>query len=65
MNTDLRQYVRHSKGFVDSKLCDTLVEEMKTIEFNQHKFHDNLTNELKTRSGSQEFLNRYNFMYGE
>ena len=54
MKTDIRHYAKHFKGFVDSKLCDTLVEEMKTIEFNQHKFHDNLTNELKTRSGSQE-----------
>ena len=59
MKTDIRHYAKHFKGFVDSKLCDTLVEEMKTIEFNQHKFHDNLTNELKTRSGSQELSMSY------
>ena len=54
MNTDLRQYVRPSKGFVDSKLCDTLVNEIKTIEFKEHTFYNPQTGQAKPRSGSQE-----------
>ena len=54
MNTDLRQYVRHSKGFVDSKLCDTLVHEMRTAEFREHEFYNPRTKTKGPQSGSQE-----------
>ena len=59
LNTDLQYYVKHFKGRVDNDLCDTLVREMNTIEFSQHKFHNPITGEFKTRSGSKELSISY------
>ena len=54
INTDLRYYVKHFKSYIDENLCDTLVNEIKTIEFKEHRFYDVHTGEEKPRSGSQE-----------
>ena len=54
LKTDLKHYVKHFKSYVDENLCDTLVNEIKTIEFKEHRFYDVHTGEEKPRSGSQE-----------
>ena len=59
LKTDLRHYLKHFKNRIDNNLCDTLVHEMKTIEFSQHKFHNPITGEFKTRSGSKELSISY------
>ena len=59
LKTDLRHYLKHFKNHIDNNLCDTLVHEMKTIEFSQHKFHNPITGEFKTRSGSKELSISY------
>ena len=59
LKTDLRHYLKHFKNRIDNNLCDTLVHEMKTIEFSQHKIHNPITGEFKTRSGSKELSISY------
>ena len=54
LNTDLKNYVVQFKGRVDKNLCDTLVREIDTMQFEQHTFYDARTGEFKPRSGSQE-----------
>ena len=54
LKTDLKHYVKQFKGRIDKNLCDTLVREMDTIEFQEHKFRDWKTGEERTRSGSKE-----------
>ena len=59
LKTDLRHYLKHFKNHIDNNLCATLVHEMKTIEFSQHKFHNPITGEFKARSGSKELSISY------
>tara|TARA_B100000963_G_scaffold262045_1_gene230207 strand:+ start:138 stop:704 length:567 start_codon:yes stop_codon:yes gene_type:complete len=59
LNTNLQHYVKHFKSYVDENLCDTLVNEMKTIEFSQHTFYNPDTGERHTRSGSKELSISY------
>ena len=54
LKTDLKHYVKHFKGRIDKNLCDTLVQEMNTIQFEEHTFYDARTGKFKPRSGSQE-----------
>ena len=54
LKTDLQHYVKPFKGRIDGDLCDTLIREMKTIEFSQHTFNNKMTGENKPRSGSKE-----------
>ena len=59
LKTDLKHYVKHFKGRIDKDLCDVLVREMDTIQFEQHTFHNARTGEFKPRSGSQELSMSY------
>ena len=59
LKTDLKHYVKHFKDRIDNNLCDTLVNEMKTIEFSQHTFYNPDTGERHTRSGSKELSISY------
>ena len=54
LKTDLQHYVKPFKGRINGDLCDTLIREMKTIEFSQHTFNNKMTGENKPRSGSKE-----------
>ena len=54
LKTDLQHYVKSFKGRINGDLCDTLIQEMKTIEFSQHTFNNKMTGENKPRSGSKE-----------
>ena len=54
LKTDLQHYVKAFKGRINGDLCDTLIREMKTIEFSQHTFNNKMTGENKPRSGSKE-----------
>ena len=59
LKTDLKHYVKHFKGRIDKDLCDTLVREMDTIEFKEHRFYDPKTGEFRPRSGSRELSTSY------
>ena len=54
LNTDLKNYVVQFKGRVDKNLCDTLVREIDTMQFEQHTFYDANTKVHGPRSGSKE-----------
>ena len=54
LKTDLQHYVKSFKGRINGDLCDTLIQEMKTIEFSQHTFNNKMTGENNPRSGSKE-----------
>ena len=54
LKTDLRHYLKHFKNRIDNNLCDTLMREMNTIEFQEHKFYDHYKREVSARSGSKE-----------
>ena len=54
LKRDLQHYVKHFKGRIDKDLCDILVREMDTIEFQEHKFYNVHTGEYNARSGSKE-----------
>ena len=50
LKRDLQHYVKHFKSHVDENLCDTLVNEIKMIEFKEHTFYDPQTGQAKPRS---------------
>ena len=54
LKTDLQHYVKSFKGRIDKNLCDTLVREMDTMQFEQHTFYDAHTDKQAPRSGSKE-----------
>ena len=54
LKTDLQHYVKSFKGRINGDLCDTLIQEMKPIEFSQHTFNNKMTGKNKPRSGSKE-----------
>tara|TARA_B100000575_G_C23029872_1_gene592964 strand:- start:494 stop:1081 length:588 start_codon:yes stop_codon:yes gene_type:complete len=54
LKTDLKHYMKQFKGRIDKNLCDTLVREIDTVQFEQHTFYDAHTDKDAPRSGSKE-----------
>ena len=54
MITDLKHYVYNQKGFIDKGFCDKILNELKSIKFQEHNFYNPRTKNYHTRSGDQE-----------
>ena len=54
MITDLKHYVHLQKGFIDNNFCDKVLDEMKSVNFQEHTFYNPKTKKYSPRSGSQE-----------
>ena len=54
LKRDLQHYVKQFKGRIDKNLCDTLVREISTMQFEQHTFYDVEKKVYGPRSGSKE-----------
>ena len=54
MKTNLKDYVFHKRNFLSKEVCEETLSEMKKIQFQEHVFHNPLTGEYKSRSGSKE-----------
>jgi hypothetical protein len=62
MNTDLKSYVHHYKNFLDKKLCNQTVKELKKIKTNnwrEHTFYNRATNQEEKLSGNHELSTIY------
>ena len=62
MNTDLTTYVHHYKNFIDKKICDQTIKELKKIKNNnwrEHTFYNRATNKEEKLSGSHELSTMY------
>lgn len=54
MKTDLKDYAKLYKSVVPTDVCDKTVNEMNTIEFQEHQFYNANTGKSAPRSGSRE-----------
>lgn len=55
MQKNLEYYVLKKKKFLSPEICNQIIEEMNSINFEEHTFYNPMTKEYKPRSGSQEF----------
>ena len=60
MITDLKHYINHQKEFLPVSFCDKLLDELKTIEFQEHTFYNAKTKQYSPRSGDQELSMSWN-----
>lgn len=54
MKKRLEDYVIKLQGFLDEKFCDETIKQLKKSKWEDHYFHNSLTNENVKRSGNQE-----------
>ena len=54
MITDLKHYAYNQKGFIDKDFCDKILNELKSIKFQEHNFYNPRTKNYHSRSGNQE-----------
>ena len=54
MISDLKHYAYNQKAFIDEGFCDKIIDELKSIKFQQHTFYNAKTKVYHTRSGDQE-----------
>ena len=54
MNTDIRDYARVYKGFLDQDTCITAINQSKNVMFKQHTFYNHERGDYRTMSGDQE-----------
>lgn len=54
MNKDLQSYVSIYNNFFNDVLCDKVVDELKSVDWIEHKFYNSSTKEVMPLSGSQE-----------
>ena len=54
MNTDIRDYARVYKGFLDQDTCITAINQSKNVMFKQHTFYNHERGEHSPMSGDQE-----------
>ena len=54
MITDLKHYVHLQKGFIDNNFCNKVLDEMKSVNFQEHTFYNPKTKKYTPRSGDQE-----------
>lgn len=57
MKKNLLAYIKHYKSFIDKKMCDQTIKQLKSLDnsgWSEHTFYDSKTNTTKTRSGNKE-----------
>ena len=54
MKKRLEDYVIKLQGFLNEKFCDETIKQLKKSKWEDHYFHNSLTNENVKRSGNQE-----------
>jgi len=54
MITDLKYYVKHSKGFLDKKICNQAIKEIKKCQWSEHQFYNSNKKFFQNVSGEQE-----------
>ena len=62
MKKNLLDFVKHNKQFLDSKICDSTVNQLNKLEksyWQEHFFHNSLTRENKKKVGDQELSTLY------
>ena len=60
MITDLKHYVNHQKGFLPEAFCDKILDELKSVKFEEHTFYNAKTKKYAPRSGDQELSMSWN-----
>ena len=54
MKKNLDSYVKRIPNFLNKKICNQTIKEIKKLKWSQHEFYDVNTKELINRSGKQE-----------
>jgi len=54
MKKNIDSYVKRIPKFLDKKICNKTIKEIKKLNWQQHEFYDVNTNENINRSGKQE-----------
>ena len=53
-NRSLTHYSKLYKNFLDEKTCNDTIDQIKSINFQQHQFYDSKSDTMHSRSGNKE-----------
>ena len=60
MKENIKDYIAHFKNILSNDLCDSMIEEIKNLNWHQHTFYDIKTKKELNRSGEYELDVLYN-----